>query len=75
MNGVARCFVAGLALAALARLGEAVAQSPPRGVTKSRLYLANPARDRGARKGKEKSGGLSESAAERSAPPSGDCGA
>jgi hypothetical protein len=30
MNGVARCFVAGLSLAALARLGGTVVRSSPR---------------------------------------------
>jgi hypothetical protein len=43
MNDVARSFVAGLALAALARLGGAVEKSPPRG-TEGPPPLAQAAR-------------------------------
>jgi len=41
MNGVARCYEVGLPLAALARLGGAVAKSPPREARDTEWRLPN----------------------------------
>jgi hypothetical protein len=61
MNTVARSYVAGLSLAALARLGGAVATSPPREVGKRRIVDASLTRDRGLDRGRRKRvGGVGE---------------